>query len=144
MVSLCRHCARCRACRPRGLCWSCYYTPGVKEQYPSTSKYARRGVGNAGFGYVLPPPDHSLEPGSEEKLRAMETRALAGVSLFHPAEPKIVNEVVVHRPECYRFPFHGQPQLGGDDMTFTHFENAGGGDYDDGSFGGGVPRRSLA
>ena len=30
--------------RPRGLCWSCYYRPGVREQYPSTSKFARRSV----------------------------------------------------------------------------------------------------
>ena len=43
---ICRHCQKSKVNRPRGLCWSCYYTPGVKEQYPSTSKYARRGVGN--------------------------------------------------------------------------------------------------
>ncbi len=41
---MCRHCQRVRSNRPRGLCWSCYYTPGVREKYPSTSKYARRGV----------------------------------------------------------------------------------------------------
>ena len=40
----CRHCHRVESNRPRGLCWSCYYTPGVRGQYPSTSKYARRGV----------------------------------------------------------------------------------------------------
>ena len=41
---LCRHCKRVQSNRPRGLCWSCYYTPGVREKYPSTSKFARRGV----------------------------------------------------------------------------------------------------
>ena len=45
-MSLCRHCHRASVNRPRGLCWSCYYTPGVRERYPSTSKFARRGVGN--------------------------------------------------------------------------------------------------
>lgn len=39
---LCRHCQTKKANRPRGLCWPCYYTPGVKELYPSTSKYGRR------------------------------------------------------------------------------------------------------
>ena len=46
MIPICKHCEKSKVNRPRGLCWSCYYTPGVKEQYPSTSKYARRGVGN--------------------------------------------------------------------------------------------------
>ena len=46
MIATCRHCSKSKVNRPRGLCWSCYYTPGVKELYPSTSKYARRGVGN--------------------------------------------------------------------------------------------------
>ena len=41
---LCRHCQKVRSNRPRGLCWSCYYTPGVRDLYPSTSKFARRGV----------------------------------------------------------------------------------------------------
>ena len=40
MIAVCRHCSKCKVNRPRGLCWSCYYTPGVKEQFPSTSKYA--------------------------------------------------------------------------------------------------------
>lgn len=37
---VCRHCRRCAVNRPRGLCWTCYYTPGVKEQYPFTSRFA--------------------------------------------------------------------------------------------------------
>lgn len=37
---LCRHCQKKKAIRPRGLCWRCYYRPGVLELYPSTSKYA--------------------------------------------------------------------------------------------------------
>ena len=40
---LCRHCSQPKVNRPRGLCWSCYYTPGVKELYPPTSKYAPTG-----------------------------------------------------------------------------------------------------
>ena len=38
-VMLCRHCNRVPSNRPRGLCWSCYYKPGVRDLYPSTSKF---------------------------------------------------------------------------------------------------------
>lgn len=38
---ICRHCNRKKASRPRGLCWSCYYTPGVRERYPSQSVYGK-------------------------------------------------------------------------------------------------------
>ena len=30
----CRHCHERKVCRPRGLCWRCYYAPGVRDQYP--------------------------------------------------------------------------------------------------------------
>lgn len=36
----CRHCQRKKPNRPRGLCYSCYYLPGVRDQYPSTSKFS--------------------------------------------------------------------------------------------------------
>lgn len=39
---MCRYCNRRRACRPRGLCWKCYYSP-AKHLYPVTSKYAPKG-----------------------------------------------------------------------------------------------------
>lgn len=32
-----------KANRSRGLCWGCFYEPGVKELYPVTSKYAAVG-----------------------------------------------------------------------------------------------------
>lgn len=38
----CRHCGHALVTRPLGLCWRCYYVPGVRERYPSTSKYAKR------------------------------------------------------------------------------------------------------
>lgn len=39
-AAICRHCNEKTANRPRGLCRVCYYLPGVKEQYPSVSKFA--------------------------------------------------------------------------------------------------------
>jgi len=40
----CRHCQRAPVSRPRGLCWGCYYTPTIRDLYPSVSKFGRRGV----------------------------------------------------------------------------------------------------
>lgn len=87
-TAICRHCHKCKVNRPRGLCWSCYYTPGVKEQYPSTSKYARRGVGNFNGNAPLPPLPTTAPPGSPEKLKVLEERARLKQALFHPADAR--------------------------------------------------------
>lgn len=39
---LCRHCCKKKANRSRGLCWHCYYTPGVRELYTSGNKYLHK------------------------------------------------------------------------------------------------------
>lgn len=88
----CRHCNNCRANRPRGLCWGCYYQPGVREKYPVSSIYAKRGIGNVTGGYVLPSAPTQAEPGTPEKLLVLESRALEGVSLFHPHDKPMDTE----------------------------------------------------
>ena len=70
--------------RPRGLCWPCYYTPGVRELYPSTSKYAKRGVGNGNPTDLPLPEPTTAGPGSPEKMAVLEARAAAGQRLWHP------------------------------------------------------------
>jgi hypothetical protein len=82
-MTICRHCGRGRVSRPRGLCWTCYYTPGVRELYPVTSKYGRRGVGN-GYGKSKPAthPTNAL-PGSLEKVLVLSERAALGQDLWH-------------------------------------------------------------
>src|SRR5262245_3324916 len=81
---LCRHCQKTKSNRPRGLCWTCYYTPGVREKYPSTSKFARRGLGN--FNGLAPLPDCPTDaaPGSEAKILILIERASLKRALFHP------------------------------------------------------------
>ncbi len=71
--------------RPRGLCWSCYYTPGVKEQYPSTSKYAVRGVGN-GMNCTAQPPEPTAVPPGPDKVAILAERAARGEQLFHEGD----------------------------------------------------------
>jgi hypothetical protein len=82
---LCRHCECTKANRPRGLCWSCYYTPGVREQYPSTSKFAQRGVTDFNGRAPLPIPTRAL-PGTSEKVAVLEERARLGQALWHPLD----------------------------------------------------------
>ena len=72
---ICRHCPKSKVNRPRGLCWSCYYTPGRQDLYPSTSKYARRGVGNFTGNAPLPERDDRGRPGSPEKIAVLAERA---------------------------------------------------------------------
>jgi hypothetical protein len=86
---LCRHCQKVRSNRPRGLCWSCYYRPGVRDQYPSTSKYARRGVSDFnGQTKVSGEPTVAL-PGTEEKVAILAERARMGLSLWHPKDARL-------------------------------------------------------
>lgn len=86
---ICQHCRKSKVNRPRGLCWSCYYKPGVREQFPSTSKYARRGVGN--FCGVAPIPAFATvaAPGSPEKIAILAERAQNRQSLWHPEDTRL-------------------------------------------------------
>lgn len=84
MIPVCRHCSKAKVNRPRGLCWSCYYTPGVKDLFPSTSKYARRGEGNFLGDAPLASIPTAAPPGSLEKLAVLAERVLHKKALFHP------------------------------------------------------------
>jgi hypothetical protein len=89
MTMICRHCNRVPVNRPRGLCWSCYYTPGVRDLYPSTSKFARRGVANfCGAAPMAPKPTEAL-PGTPEKVLVLEERARRGLALWHPGDATV-------------------------------------------------------
>jgi hypothetical protein len=80
----CRHCRRGKVARPRGLCWNCYYEPGVRELYPAAIKYQWRGPG-VGRRHSLPPPfPTSAAPGSPEKILVLTQRLEQGFDLWHP------------------------------------------------------------
>lgn len=95
--AICRHCHVCTAHRPRGLCWTCYYAPGVRDLYPSTSKYARRGVGNFNGNTPLPPEPTAAKPGTPEKIAVMGARAEAGQQLWHPDD---ATDVTAHKEKA--------------------------------------------
>lgn len=81
---LCRHCNAKPVSRPRGLCWNCFYTPGVKDLYPITSKHGIRGIGNGMAAVVLPPRPTSTLAGTRERLRVYRKRAEKRLALNHP------------------------------------------------------------
>jgi hypothetical protein len=83
---LCRHCHRAPSNRPRGLCWSCYYTPGVRALYPSTSKFARRGVGDFNGKAGRPALPTPALPGSPGKVAVLMERARLRQDLWHPLD----------------------------------------------------------
>jgi hypothetical protein len=83
---LCRHCHAAPVSRPRGLCWSCYYAPGVRDLYPSTSKYARRGLNDFNGRATLPQAATRALPGSPEKVTILEQRARHRQALWHPQD----------------------------------------------------------
>lgn len=82
----CRNCGGFGAERPRGLCWTCYYTPGIRKRFLSTSKFARRGVHDDYATRPLPDQATLCQPGSEGKVAVMEARAAAGEAIFHPGD----------------------------------------------------------
>jgi len=92
---LCRHCQKTRSIRPRGLCWVCYYTPGVREKYPSTSKFARRGVLDCNGRVSLPPYPTDALPGTPQKVAILEERARLHQSLWHPADASLVSDAIL-------------------------------------------------
>jgi hypothetical protein len=75
------------ATRPRSLCWTCYYVPGVRDLYPPVSRAGRRGVANGYFRGALPTPT-SARPGTAEKVDVMCERAVHRLSLFHPQDAR--------------------------------------------------------
>ena len=86
MKPICLHCSDASrpVNRPRGLCWTCYYTPGVKNMYPSTSKFAMRGHGLGVTKGTMPHKPTKAAPGTPEKLAVIEERAANGQNLWHP------------------------------------------------------------
>jgi hypothetical protein len=105
MILICRHCNQHKANRPRGLCWTCYYCPGVRERYGPVSKYGRRGVS---IENVSRPPLEPTDaaPGTLEKMLVLEQRARAGLALHHPADNR--GEKTVPRIDPKR-PFKHMP-----------------------------------
>jgi hypothetical protein len=58
----------------------------VRDLYPSTSKFARRGEGNFCGNAPLPAAPTDALPGSPEKVTILELRAKLKQDLWHPLD----------------------------------------------------------
>lgn len=94
-MSICRNCHAKKPNRPRGLCWTCYYSPGVRDRYPSTSKYGRRGVGNFNGNGRLPDKPTDALPGSPQKVAILAERARLKQSLWHPDDAALASAAAI-------------------------------------------------
>jgi hypothetical protein len=63
--------------------------------FPSTSKFARRGLGNGNVVVALPQEPTAACPGSPEKVAVLVERARQGVALWHPADAPLDTESFV-------------------------------------------------
>ncbi len=96
MGTLCRHCHVNAVNRSRGLCWSCFYRPGVREHYPSR---VRRGVGIGNGEVALPPEPTTALPGSPDKVEVLCQRARLHQSLWNKDDAfDATGEDTPHRP----------------------------------------------
>jgi hypothetical protein len=89
---LCRHCHERGTNRPRGLCWRCYYLPGMRKLYPSQSRYANHNDDFNG-GYALPPDPITDLPGTAATLAALAERVRLRVALRHPQDATLEGRV---------------------------------------------------
>ncbi len=80
----CLHCRAAQITRPRGLCWTCYYKPGVRDRYAPISKFGQRGIGNFYGPAARPPRPTAALPGSREKVAVLIERARLKQDLWHP------------------------------------------------------------
>jgi hypothetical protein len=85
--ALCKHCQRRQANRPRGLCYPCFYTEGVRRLYPVAALGNHRGVG-LGTGKAPLPLPTDAPPGTEAKVLVLCDRARRHEQLFHPQDAK--------------------------------------------------------
>lgn len=80
----CRRCSKVANLQTRGLCWACYHTPGIREQYPSLSKFGQVSVAATILGPRRLPTPTRARPGTPEKIAVLAARVAAGEYLFHP------------------------------------------------------------
>ena len=82
---ICRHCQHeRRGIDRRGLCRICYRNPHIRRHYGKMPTVEGLGSGNAKLPMPSTPTD--ARPGSEDKIKVLEQRALAGEQLWHPKD----------------------------------------------------------
>lgn len=81
----CAHCGRETHLRPRQLCFSCYFTPHIRDLYPPLVEHGKDWYSDR----TSANQPCAFEPGSPEKIAEMARRYENGEPLHHPKDPKI-------------------------------------------------------
>lgn len=89
---LCRHCRKAPATRPRGLCWTCYDQPGIRDLYAVKWRFVAPVIRDSYGSRPLPPEPTNARPGSREKVRILHQRALLRCQLWHPRDAPMDEE----------------------------------------------------
>lgn len=91
----CRHCGRAKSPRARswrGLCWSCYWKPAIRQSYPTrTNQFdarprPRRRPDGPAVGRPIPDEPTEAPPGSRLKVEVLAERARRRQQLWHPED----------------------------------------------------------
>lgn len=85
-MSQCRHCNVKEVNRPRGLCYPCYRDHGIRDLYPSTSKFAPRDAFKDFNGKGKQPKPTAALPGTPEKMAELEARVAGRFRLHSPQD----------------------------------------------------------
>lgn len=91
--TLCQHCKLKWQIKPRGLCYSCYIIPSIKDRYSTKDSRANnRGHGLSIQGIRPMPSTPTVAfPGSPRKIAVLEDRASRGEQLWHPDDLTMFN-----------------------------------------------------
>jgi hypothetical protein len=109
MTAKCRNCKVKKVNRPRGLCWTCYCTPGVRDSQLITSKHALRGNGIKSSG--LPHIPLVTERQTSERIEELSSLAREGRPLFGEGD----SVVIASKPEEAK-PEEAKPKK----LTYRH------------------------
>lgn len=90
---MCRHCEARKACRARGLCWTCSLDKNVRSLYPTGNKFGIWAEGenlvrheDDVIGRMLPAHPTHHKPGTADKIEIMRQRDERGELLHHPLD----------------------------------------------------------
>jgi hypothetical protein len=84
----CKHCAKRKICRARGLCFVCSRTPEIRVRYAPKGRAEGWYGGETRASGRLPAEPTHHPPGSEGKIAVMAERAARGESCFHPQDAR--------------------------------------------------------
>lgn len=124
LPKICVHCKKSKVNRPKNLCWNCYYTPGVKDLYPSNSKFSRRGIGNGCHPVKRPRKPTTAPPGSLRKMRVMLNRIKRLETVDHPRDAKDWGHATEEdkADQLRRGRYSGSTRSTSDEVALQYFE----------------------